>query len=375
MFDIAIVGSGIIGLAHAYAAARRGLRVVVIDREREVTGASIRNFGLINVTGQGAGETWERAVRTREIWAEVAPEAGIPVLQTGMLVAGRLPEAANVLEALSKTREGELCEMVTPRQVAETFPMVRQKGLTAGLWSPYELRVEARPAIALLSKWLARAWGVRFMRPVQVLKVEPPRLETSAGIIRASRCVVCPGDDLRTLYSELFLSFGIIRTKLHMMRLSSPGWRSRAVFMSDLTMARYRGYSELPEAKALMDRLQKERSAELDNGVHLIVTQSHDDSLVVGDSHTDGDTPDPFQPEHIDRLIRSEAARVLDLGEAAPVERWVGTYTKAPNRDTLVEVTGTDSRLVVTTSGSGMSTCFAVGEEVIADLVGEDAAF
>ena len=45
---------GNVGLAHALAAARRGLRVVVIDRDAQANGASVRNFGFVTVTGQEA---------------------------------------------------------------------------------------------------------------------------------------------------------------------------------------------------------------------------------------------------------------------------------------------------------------------------------
>ena len=46
-YDVAIVGSGIVGLAHAWRAAVRGKSVLVLERSREPRGASIRNFGLI----------------------------------------------------------------------------------------------------------------------------------------------------------------------------------------------------------------------------------------------------------------------------------------------------------------------------------------
>ncbi len=58
-FDLAVVGAGIVGLAHALAAARRGLRVVVVDGDPQARGASIQNFGFV---------TRRRALRSPSRW-------------------------------------------------------------------------------------------------------------------------------------------------------------------------------------------------------------------------------------------------------------------------------------------------------------------
>lgn len=71
-FDLAVVGAGIVGLAHALAAAKRGKRVVVIERDSRSNSASIRYSGFVTVTGQQAGACWQRTMRSREVWAEVA---------------------------------------------------------------------------------------------------------------------------------------------------------------------------------------------------------------------------------------------------------------------------------------------------------------
>src|SRR5271156_5320077 len=97
-FDVAIVGAGICGLAHALAAARRGKRVIVVDRDAEANGASVRNFGFITVTGQQGGDCWRRARRSRDVWAEISEAAKIPILQRGLLTISRRPEARAVLE-------------------------------------------------------------------------------------------------------------------------------------------------------------------------------------------------------------------------------------------------------------------------------------
>src|SRR5215475_562123 len=83
--DLAIVGAGILGLAHAYTAARRGLRVVVFERAHRAAGASVRNFGLLWPIGQPHGEMYQLALRSREIWLDVLSRAQLPSWPTGSL--------------------------------------------------------------------------------------------------------------------------------------------------------------------------------------------------------------------------------------------------------------------------------------------------
>src|SRR5215468_6735140 len=83
--DLAIVGAGVMGLAHAWAAARRGLRVVVFERGQRAAGASVRNFGLIWPIGQPHGAMYRMALRSRSIWLEVLEDARLPYWPTGSL--------------------------------------------------------------------------------------------------------------------------------------------------------------------------------------------------------------------------------------------------------------------------------------------------
>ncbi|MEO8268400.1 MAG: FAD-dependent oxidoreductase, partial [Aureliella sp.] len=76
-FDVAVVGAGIVGLAHAWMAARRGLKVVLLERSLVAQGASVRNFGMVWPIGQPAGEYFELAMRSRSLWLELAEQAGV----------------------------------------------------------------------------------------------------------------------------------------------------------------------------------------------------------------------------------------------------------------------------------------------------------
>ena len=252
----------------------------------------------------------------------------------------------------------------------------KQKGTThvqtlaGALVSPHELRVESRIAIPRLAAWLAEAHGVTFLRNTAVHAVEPPVVATSRGPVAAEAIVVCPGDDLTSLFPERLASHAITRCKLHMMRLAPVEARIDTPVMSDLGLARYPGYAELPQAEALKRRLAAEQAEHLANGVHLIVVRSADGSLVVGDSHHYAATPDPFAPQSVDDLILDEFSAVLDVGATRVLERWTGTYASAPDRLVLIDRPADTVRLVVITSGTGASTSFAIAEEVIADLYG-----
>jgi FAD dependent oxidoreductase TIGR03364 len=369
-FDLAVVGAGIVGLAHAFAAARLGRRVVVIDREPRATGASVRNFGFVTVTGQERGATWRRARRSRDIWAAIAPAAGIAVEQRGLLVSLRHPLALAVAEAFLATDMGEGCHLLGSGE-REALPYPTD-GLAGVLHSPHDLRVESRQAIPRLAAWLQDAWGVTFRYSAAVLSATPPVVQTSRGAVEAEAVIVCPGDDLATLFPERIAAHRVTRCTLSMLRLAAPGFRLPGAVMSDLGLVRYLGYAALPEAAALRTELERSHAASLAHGVHLIVTQSADGTLVVGDSHTYGPAADPFMSARVEALILKAFAEALGIAPPPVVERWSGTYPSAEGLPMFVDAPAPDVRLVIVTSGTGASTAFAIGEEVIGALYGRD---
>jgi FAD dependent oxidoreductase TIGR03364 len=366
-FDLAIVGAGILGLAHALAASRLGLRVVVIERDTQANGASIRNFGFVTVSGQESGTIWRRTLRSRDVWLEVAGAAGIDVLHRGAIIAARRPEALAVIEAFLQTEMAEGCELLSPAELASRQPALDPRHFAGALWSPHELRVESRTAVPRLAAWLENHHGVAFHRGTAVHSAAPPVVETSRGPIRAGKVIVCPGDDLATLFPERIAARGVSRCKLHMLRLADPGYRLHAAVLSDLTLARYAGFAALPQSAALRRRLEAEEKPALDNGVHLIVVQSADGSLVVGDSHHYPPSPEPFNDETVDDIILGAYGDVFHGARPKVMARWTGTYATA-KEPMLIDTPVPDVRLVINTGGNGASTSFAVAEEVIADL-------
>ena len=372
-YDLAVVGAGILGLATALAAVRRGLRVVVVDRDAQSNGASVRNFGFVTVTGQERGVMWSRARRTREVWLEVAAAAGVPIVHTGLWMTARRAESVAVLEAFMSTEMSEGCEILAPAEARRRFPELRAPELRAVLQSRIELRVESRQAIPLIAAWLADVHGVKFLRNTAVQSLEMPRVLTSRGALAADRVAVCPGDDFSGLYPGRLEIYALTRCKLQMMRLANPGCKLPAALMSDLGLVRYAGYAALPTCGPLKSRLEAQQPQQLRHGVHLIVVQSADGSLVVGDSHHYDATPDPFSHSDVDALILEEFRAALGIDPPAVIERWTGTYASAADRAVLIDAPERFVRIAIVTCGAGASCGFAIGEEVVASLFNEGA--
>ena len=368
-FDLAVVGGGIIGLAHAYVAAKAGKRVCVVERDSRANGASIRNFGFVTVTGQERGESWRLARRTRDIWADIAASANLAVEHQGLYLTARSPEAVEVIEAFLVTEMGEGCELLRPQAFRSLASELGGADLQAVLYSPHEIRVESRTVIPVLTAWLKDVLGVTFFNETVVFEAGPPVLRTSRGPIAAGAVVVCPGDDFVTLYADRIAAYGLKKCRLSMLKLADPGFKLPGALMSDLSLTRYRGYSALPQARALEAKLRAEQASHYDNGVHLIVAQGADGGLIVGDSHHYDHLPEPFAPAEAERDILDEYQRALGRAAPAVLERWTGVYAVADDRTFLIDTPEDNVRLVIVTSGTGASTGFGIAERVLNDLL------
>ena len=370
VYDLAVIGGGIMGLAHAITAARRGQRVVLIERERRANGASIRNFGFVTVTGQERGESWALARRTRDVWAEIAPLAGITVEHRGLYVSARSDEAMAVIEAFLATEMGDGCQQITADAFRAATGGLGSADLLGALYSPHELRMESRDAIPLLTRWATDHLGIDILTETVAFSSLPPILHTSRGTIAAAQVVVCPGDDFSTLWPDRIAAYNLRRCRLSMLRLADPGIRLPGALMSDLSLTRYAGYAALPQAAALKAKLVAEQPRHYANGVHLIVAQGSDGTLIVGDSHHYDDLPGPFAPASAEHDILDEYVRATGRPAPAVIERWVGTYASADDRTHLIDTPADDVRLVIVTGGTGASTSFGIAEKVLNQLMG-----
>ena len=105
-FDVAMVGAGIVGLAHAFHFARRGRRVIVFERSARACGASIRNFRHAMADRAAGRQMHEMALRSRESWLEVLAASRLWHEQTGSLHLAYREDEAQVLAEFAERARG-----------------------------------------------------------------------------------------------------------------------------------------------------------------------------------------------------------------------------------------------------------------------------
>lgn len=367
-YDLAVVGSGIVGLGHAYAAARRGLSVVVLDRASSISGASIRNFGHLCFTPQH-GLARELGYASREIWLRLAREAGFWLRPSGTLVVARHDDELEVLAEAS--RAGNVV-MLDAAQTLSRIP-VSPQGVIGGAHLPDDLQVNPRQAAAAISAHL-ESLGVDFRFRTAVTAVRAGRVETTRGPISAGRIVVAVNHDIDQLYPELAEKRGIRRCGLDMLRVDA-GLRAplEAPLLTGWSLIRYAAFAGTPAAVRLRERLHGERPELAALDLNQMYTQLPDGSLIVGDTHYKGETITPFQQQGAFDTLLAETSVLFGVPRPRVIERWQGVYASAP-QEFLVEEPEPGVHLVAVTTGIGMTCGLGLAEGVIAEALGEAPA-
>jgi FAD dependent oxidoreductase TIGR03364 len=375
-FDDAVVGAGILGLAHAYHLAKRGRKVVVFERNPRAQGASVRNFGMIWPIGQPRGTLRTLALRSRAIWLDVLQTSRLWHDPMGSIhLAYQGDEEAVLREFAARAgADGFDCQILSAREVLARSPLVRTHGLRAGLFSPWDLCVDPRDVLAHLPEWLAREHRVTFEFNTTVLGYERKRVLSTFhdDLIRADRLWICAGDDFQTLYSEAFRDCGLVRCKLQMLRTAplADGVRIGPMLAAGLTLRHYQSFADCPSLPALKARIARETPLLDRYGIHVLASQNGRGEVTLGDSHEYGDAIEPFDKCEIEALILGYLETFLDVAPRI-VARWNGTYAKHPTAPYVIVNPAGSVTAIAATGGAGMTLSFGLAEQVVARVLAE----
>ena len=363
----AIIGSGIVGLAHAWAAAKRGWQVTVYERDVRPLGASIRNFGMVWPVGQINGPDHRTALASRKLWLEFLEDAKVWHRACGSLHVASREDELEVIEEFARLspQVGFDCRMLTPEEAVSLSPGLQPEGLLGALWSPTEVSVDPRQVLSEMPRWLNERYGVEFRYGVPIQQATKQAVIAGDGSrYLADRVIVAAGSDFRLLYPELYRDAGFQLCKLQMLRTTPQpkGWKLGPMIASGLTLRHYKSFGICSSLAKLKNRIATETPELDDLGIHVMAAQNELGELVLGDSHEYGHEVSPYDKVLIEELILRELRQFLDVPNWTISERWHGVYAKVPNCIEYVHSPEEDIYVVIPSGGCGMTMSFGLAD-------------
>lgn len=380
--DLVVIGAGIAGLAHAAAAVRIGLSVIVVDKSTVSSGASNRGTGHLGFTAAPADQRL-LSERSRELWLDLAERSGCWIREHGATVVARSRDEQDVLDELAQERGARNVVALGRVAVLERTP-VRDPALVGGVWLPRDLQIDPRTALPTIAAWLAAA-GVTFLWRTPVHAVEPGLVHTVRGSINAETIVVAVDHEVDSI-----AGLGSTGPATPTDAASAPdgsldlaGLRS-SVVTSDLVAARspWAGGLETPvqtawalaqspgvEQLASARVLHRRMSAEFPELAVLGMRQAHaqlpDGTLLLGATRLAGDGS-VFHNAIVSELVVDQALTLFGIRSLRVTERWQGTTTAAiaPSLHSPAE----GIRVVRLPVDAGMALAPAVAEQVVGSL-------
>jgi glycerol-3-phosphate dehydrogenase len=371
VFDVAIIGAGIVGAAIARELSGHALSVVLIEARDDVgEGTSKANTAILH-TGFDAkpGTLESRLVRRGyELMSTYAEQAGIPIERTGALLVAWNDEELAALPLLKEKAEQngyQHCELVDAAAVYDAVPDLGG-GVLGGLTVPDESIICTWTAtLALATDAKLRGTELRLSHRVRQVNIGSEVTEISCGnktvqarwVINAAG-LGCEQIDAQFGYSrftvtprrgELFVFDKLARPLANKIVLPVPSSRGKGVLISptiygnvmlgptaeDLDDKSATGTSEagfeflLSKGKALMPRLLEEEvtasyaglRAAIDHGDYLIDVHDEQRYVLVGGIRSTGLTSSLAIAEHVIGLLAASSLQLRPRTDLPPPHR------------------------------------------------------
>src|SRR5215469_5979106 len=373
MDRVVVVGGGVLGTMHAYAARTRGFDVVHLEREAGPRGASVRNFGLIWVSGRAAGAELALAQRARTLWEELGtlvPEAGFRAHGSLTLAIddaelGLLKEAAELPDAGERG-----FELLDQAAAAEINPALR--GDFAGaLLCRRDAIVEPRTVPGafrdyLIARQPASGRGYEWLPGREAIEVAPHAVRDHTGSWhRGDLVVLCTGAAHTGIAGPHLAGYErppVRRVRLQMLQ-TEPVDARLTTAVADGDSLRYYPAFDLPGRARLAPQPPVAAAA----AAQLLLVQRLDGSLTIGDTHSYDEPFDFDLDEAPYDHLRTRAEQLLGTALPPTRRRWAGVYSQVTGQELYHRSQIAPGVTLVTgPGGRGMTCSPAIAEDTFA---------
>jgi FAD dependent oxidoreductase TIGR03364 len=367
---VVIVGGGVIGTMHALEGVRRGWEVVQLEADAGPRRATVRNFGLVWISGRAVGPEFELGLRARELWERTAAVApGVGFRANGSLTVATDPSELELMEEMAGQPEAGARQVTVldAAAVRRANPAVRGKVL-GGLLCRRDAVVEPGAVLGAVRSHLGETESYQFMPGRRALEVGPGRVVDQTGAVhRGSLVIVCPGDNHTGLGGAVGAALAqapLRRCRLQMMQ-TAPTTEVLVTSIADGDSMRYYPAFDLPGRARLAPPSEETVAV----GMQLLLVQRAGGGLTIGDTHVYDEPFDFAVEERFYERLRERAEEILGWTVPPVVRRWAGVYSAATDDRVCYRDEVEDGVIVVTgLAGRGMTLSPAIAEQTWNEL-------
>lgn len=209
--EVIIIGSGVIGCAAAYYLAKKGVSVLVLDKDDSIgNGGSSRNGGGVRQSGRDPRELPLAMHGVEHVWPKLSEELGIDVEyhKEGNLRLGKTERHLQILQGL--TDRAVACgldvRMIDGGEVRQINPYLSEEVIGAS-WCATD--GHANPLLTTLGYYRnARALGACFITGEEVVEIQKVqgrarRVITKKNVYEGEKIIVAAGYESRPIAASV----------------------------------------------------------------------------------------------------------------------------------------------------------------------------
>lgn len=378
-YHLIVIGAGALGSFHAYHACKKGLRVLLLEKDRQPQEATVRNFGQVVPSGMSRGKWQQYGRRSLEIYKGLQSKFDISVRQHGTAyIASDETELTLINELRDINRkDGYASQLLTQQDCLEKYPGLKESYCRGGIFFPEEVTVEPDKMIHRVIAYMQEQLSLQYQPNTLVNYCDFVNgkciVEDNMGKAYTSdKVIICNGRDFRYLYPQVFYESDIEVSKLQMMKtVAQPGYQMLGSVLTGLSIRRYESFEECPSYTALKAGVIEERFKNW--GIHILFKQATDGSIIIGDSHEYADAGEQDKlgfavNQEINTIIIEEAKRIFDLPSWQMASYWNGYYAQSKSHDVFKKEVADNIHVITAIGGKGMTGSAGLAEETIKEL-------
>ncbi|MFI2743302.1 TIGR03364 family FAD-dependent oxidoreductase [Zhouia sp. PK063] len=365
-YDIIVIGGGVLGTFHAYHAAEKGKKVLLLEKDAMPVQSTVRNFG--QVVPSGMNTKWQQyGKESLHIYKEIQQQFDISVRQNGSVYLASNTEELQLLEELNAINQHQnyTSQLLTKNECLNRYEGLKDDYVIGGLFFPEEITIEPRIMISKLQQYLIKNKNIDIKYSTSVKSCdeagEAVLVETTSNKqFKAQKVIICNGSEFQLLYPEIFNTSDIEVVKLQMLQTKpQQNYTLNGSILTGWSIRRYEAFTECHsfntiKSKEPLDSLQKKW------GVHILFKQATDGSIILGDSHHYASVIEKENlgfdiHQNITEFMIEEAKKIIKLPNYNIQNQWIGIYSQCKTNDIFLHNVSSNIHIVTAIGGKGMT--------------------